>query len=72
MLTGETPWKAKNEKELIRKIENDRIDDLVTKLSVSSISKEFLKKTLKFDKHSRMTLDELSDFSFGHNGNILA
>jgi calcium-dependent protein kinase len=25
MLTGETPWKAKNEKELLKKIESEKI-----------------------------------------------
>lgn len=39
MLIGETPWKAKNEKQLIRKIENERIDDILIKLGVSNIAK---------------------------------
>jgi serine/threonine protein kinase len=39
MLTGETPWKAKNEKELLRKIESEKIDDLLIKLSISNNSK---------------------------------
>ena len=69
---GETPWKAKNEKELIRKIENEKIDDLLVKLNISSISKEFLRKTLRTDKNSRMNIEELSNFSFESSSNILA
>jgi hypothetical protein len=37
------------------------------------VAKDFLRKTLKVDKQSRMDLDELANFSFGSGtGNILA
>lgn len=35
-------------------------------------AKEFLRRTLRLDKATRMDLEELSEFSFGMNGNILA
>lgn len=71
ILTGETPWKAKNEKELIRKIEQERIDDILVKMNVGTASKEFLRRTLKIDKTARMDLDELISYSFT-NSPILA
>jgi serine/threonine protein kinase len=39
MLMGETPWKAKNEKELIRKIESEKIEDILSRVSLSNMSK---------------------------------
>lgn len=71
ILTGETPWKAKNEKELIRKIEQERIDDILLKMNVGNASKEFLRRTLKIDKTARMELDELISYNFT-NSPILA
>lgn len=64
LLTGETPWKAKNEKELVRKIEACKIEDLIGKLSLGEKSKEFLKRCLRVDKSMRWDTEDLQNFSF--------
>jgi serine/threonine protein kinase len=64
MLMGDTPWKAKNEKELLRRIEAEKIDDVLAKLRLSAASKEFLKLTLCYDKAQRIGPEELTQFDF--------
>jgi serine/threonine protein kinase len=54
MLTGDTPWRAKNEKELLRRIEAERIEEILSKQKLSQISKEFLKLALCHDKAQRI------------------
>jgi hypothetical protein len=39
MLTGDTPWRAKNEKELLKRIEAEKIDEILSKQKLSHISK---------------------------------
>lgn len=70
MLTGETPWKAKNEKELLRKIENEPIEDMLCKHEFGHSTKEFLRKTLRVDKNSRLALDGVAEFTFGQAPSI--
>jgi len=46
---------------------------LLVKINISTIAKEFLKRTLKVDKNSRMDILELEEFKFGQTtGNVLA
>ena len=72
MLFHDTPWRAKNEKELLRKIESESIQTIISNKNISAQSKEFLVKTLKVDKSSRMGPDELKEFNFrGSSGNVL-
>ena len=56
MLTGSTPWKAKNEKELLKKIESESIDDILQIMAISNNSKMFLSKTLRLDKKARLSI----------------
>lgn len=39
MLTGDTPWRAKNEKDLLRKIEGEKIDEILVKHKFSQQTK---------------------------------
>ena len=66
MLTGETPWKAKTEKELLKKIETERIDDIIErkKLPFTSQTVEFLSKCLCIEKHKRLEPYELKKYTF--------
>lgn len=45
MLTGKTPWRAKTESDLKRQIKTNPIKNIIPS-NLSSISVEFLKKTL--------------------------
>ena len=56
MLTGETPWRAKTEKELLKKIETERIETLIEKrkLGFSALTVDFLTKCLCIEKHKRL------------------
>lgn len=57
---------------MIRKIEGEKTEELINRLSVGNPTKDFLRRTLRVDKTTRMDLEELTDFSFGTSGNILA
>jgi serine/threonine-protein kinase ULK2 len=54
MLFSDTPWRAKSEKELLRKIETEPIQAIIATKQIGALSKEFLVKTLKIDKARRM------------------
>ena len=54
MLFADTPWRAKNEKDLLRKIENEPIDNILANKSISNNAKELLTRCLKVDKHARL------------------
>lgn len=64
MLTGDTPWRAKNEKELIKKIEGEKISEILPKQRFSQLAKEFLTKALQQDKSQRLGPDELIKYNF--------
>lgn len=64
MLTGDTPWRAKNEKELIKKIEGEKISEILPKQRFSQLAKEFLSKALQQDKSQRLGPDELIKYNF--------
>lgn len=55
MLTAETPWRAKNEKDLLKKIEAEKIDAILTRKDFSPVINEFLSKALNMDKTLRMS-----------------
>jgi pyruvate/oxaloacetate carboxyltransferase len=54
MLTGNTPWRAKNEKELVKKIEGEQIEEILLKQKFSNVAKEFLKQSLCQEKGQRL------------------
>lgn len=54
MLTGDTPWRAKNEKELLKKIESEKIETIINKHKFSSKVREFIIHALTFDKANRL------------------
>jgi serine/threonine-protein kinase ULK2 len=62
LLTGETPWKARHEKELVKKIEMERADEIIAKLTAPPQVKEFLKKALRVEKSERMDVEEVAAF----------
>jgi serine/threonine protein kinase len=66
MLFADTPWRAKNEKELLRKIENEPIETVLAAktLSLPPNARDFLTRCLRVDKHARMGPEELHAFSF--------
>lgn len=74
MLLNDTPWRAKNERDLLKRIETETIQSIISTKNISSVSKEFLVRTLKIDKSRRMTPEDLAAFSFEYSssGNILA
>lgn len=39
MLTGDTPWRAKNEKELLKKIEAEKITDILARQKFTPLAK---------------------------------
>ena len=65
MLFGQPPWRAKNEKELLKKIETESIQSLLLPTTtINPISREFILKCLAFDRNDRMGPEELEKFSF--------
>ena len=72
MLTGDTPWRARDEKELLKKIEAERIEQILTKKDFSPLSKEFLLRTLHQDKAMRLDPSELLRFNFQTPSSILS
>lgn len=68
MLTSETPWKAKNEKELIKKIENDKIEDILSKKNLSPMSKDFIMLSLRLERSARMCPEDVARFDFSKVG----
>jgi len=62
LLTGQTPWKAKNEKELVRKIESERAEDIISRLNVPAQAKEFMQRALRVDKAERMDVEDVASF----------
>lgn len=63
MLFADTPWRAKNEKDLLRKIENEPIDGILANKNINTNAKEFLSRCLRVDKHARMGPEELPAFA---------
>jgi serine/threonine protein kinase len=59
MLLNDTPWRAKNEKDLLKRIETETIQSIISTKNISSVSKEFLVRTLKLDKSRRMAPEDL-------------
>lgn len=57
MLDVDTPWRAKSEKELIKKIDQERIDTILKKKDFGPKVTEFLSRILRHDKQMRMTPD---------------
>lgn len=66
MLTGQTPWKAKTEKQLLKKIQTQRIENVIQrkKLAFSSITLDFLRKCLCIQEHKRLQPNELKMYNF--------
>lgn len=54
MLTGDTPWRAKNEKELLKKIQSQKIETIIQRKNFSPKAKQFLIRTLNYDKKERI------------------
>lgn len=63
MVFGHPPWRAKNEKELLKKIESENINSLING-SINQQSRDFIVRCLTIDKNERMGPEDLEKYNF--------
>lgn len=71
MLFGRAPWKANTEAELLKRILETPVSNLIPKGSLSNASIEFLRRTLDPDSRTRMTPEQLQKFTFGSKSKVI-
>lgn len=62
MLEGKTPWKGKNQKDLLNKLKNVPITTFMEGKGFDSVLSDFLKKALVPKADERMNIDQLREF----------